>query len=130
MELSYFLAQLFGLTMMIFAAITLTRPAIVIGAIRDLKPYSFTMLMAGFVGIIGGLAIILSHNIWVTDWRVVITLFGWTALIKGVVYIAFPDCIIMSAGNLLDGSKSRATILAIAFLFGLYLAYNGFGWSV
>ena len=127
-ELSEFLAQLFGLTMMIFALTVLLRPAIIVGALRDLKPYSFCSLMAGFIGVIGGLAIILSHNVWVRDWPVLITLFGWAALLKGITYIAFPEYIMSTATHVLDGSKRRIVILAVAFLFGLFLASKGFSW--
>lgn len=126
MELSNFLAQLFGLTLMIFAAAILLRPTIVTVAIRDLRPFSFMMLMAGFAGITGGLAIILSHNIWEMSWRGVITLFGWIALLKGITYVAFPDFLRFSAISMLNGRGKRTIALALAFALGFYLAYRGF----
>ncbi len=129
MEFSYFLAQLFGLTMMIFAASILIRPTIVTVAIRDLRPFSFTMLMAGFVGIVGGLAIILSHNIWEMSWRVIITLFGWSALLKGITYVAFPDFLRFTATSMINGKGKRTAVLILVFLFGAYLTYRGFGFG-
>ncbi len=38
-----------------------------------------------------GLAIVLTHNVWVASWPVLITLFGWLTTIGGAVRIAFPD---------------------------------------
>ncbi len=37
-----------------------------------------------------GLIVILGHNLWVADWRVIITLVGWLATIKCVVYLLYP----------------------------------------
>ncbi len=37
-----------------------------------------------------GLIVILGHNLWVPDWRVIVTLFGWLATIKCVLYLLFP----------------------------------------
>ena len=34
-----------------------------------------------------GLAIVLYHNVWALDWRVIITLFGWMAVIGGAIRI-------------------------------------------
>ena len=37
-----------------------------------------------------GLAIVLTHNVWVADWPVIITLLGWLAVISGAVRIFAP----------------------------------------
>ena len=34
-----------------------------------------------------GLAIVLYHNVWAADWRVLITLFGWMGVIGGAIRI-------------------------------------------
>lgn len=54
-------------------------------------------LIATFIGGIAALLIgfgILSvHNIWSADWKVLITIIGWVAFIKGVWLIAYPQSI-------------------------------------
>ena len=37
-----------------------------------------------------GLIIILGHNLWVADWRIIVTLIGWLATIKCILYLLFP----------------------------------------
>ena len=37
-----------------------------------------------------GLIIILGHNLWVRDWRTIITVVGWLATLKCVLYLLFP----------------------------------------
>ncbi len=127
MELSIFLAQLFGLIMIIFSLSALYRPQIIIESVRSLRPYSFSALMAGFISTVAGLSIILTHNIWEFSWVGVVTLFGWAALLKGVAYVAFPDKIISTANNVL-GSKQRKVALTLALLVGCYLTYHGFSY--
>lgn len=129
MELSLFLAQLFGLTLMIFTVIAMFRPVLITVAMRDLRPYSFLMLMAGFIGIVGGIAIIISHNIWEFSWRGVVTLFGWASLLKGITYVAFPDMLKITSGGIFEGKRNRMVVLSLAFLLGVYLTYHGFGLS-
>jgi hypothetical protein len=41
----------------------------------------------GLFDFAAGLAIVLTHNVWVANWRVLITLIGWLMLIRGAVRI-------------------------------------------
>jgi hypothetical protein len=38
-----------------------------------------------------GLISVLLHNIWVANWHVLVTIFGWLTLIKGILVIAWPE---------------------------------------
>lgn len=73
MELSLFLAQLFGLTMIIFMVSLLLKSDLIDRMINDLRTSAFSMAIAGFVGVMGGLAVILTHNIWEMNWRGLVT---------------------------------------------------------
>ncbi|MCA9360592.1 hypothetical protein H6789_02680 [Candidatus Nomurabacteria bacterium] len=126
MELSLFLAQLFGLTMIIFTLVALFRPSLIEGVMKDIKTPSLVVLMTGFAGVLGGLAVILNHNIWEFSWVGLITFFGWAALLKGISFIAFPKFLSGIADKVFDGGKIK-WVLTIALLAGCYLAYNGFG---
>lgn len=48
-------------------------------------------LTYGFMSLFLGLASVLLHNVWELNWHVLITIFGWLALIKGVIVIAWPE---------------------------------------
>ncbi len=43
--------------------------------------------LTGLIALAVGLAILNVHHLWVRDWRVVITIFGWLALIGGIFRI-------------------------------------------
>ena len=46
--------------------------------------------MVGLVALLIGLTIVNVHNFWIAGWPVIITLFGWLAIIGGIIRMAFP----------------------------------------
>jgi hypothetical protein len=46
--------------------------------------------MSGILTMAAGLAIVLTHNVWVANWRVVVTLLGWLMTVGGAMRIVFP----------------------------------------
>jgi len=62
------------------------------------------------------------HNIWVKDWRVLITLIGWIAVIKGVLLIAFPQLISLFKGWYKNTRAWGILIIVLGLLFG-YLGF-------
>ena len=46
--------------------------------------------LAGMLTLVAGLAIVNAHNLWVADWRVLITILGWLSIIGGMVRLLFP----------------------------------------
>ncbi|MBI2572659.1 hypothetical protein HYV86_02255 [Candidatus Woesearchaeota archaeon] len=48
-------------------------------------------ISTGYITFLLGLATVVAHNLWVTDWRIAVTLLGWTTLFKGIKKIVFPE---------------------------------------
>lgn len=48
-------------------------------------------ISTGYITFLLGLATVVSHNVWVADWPVVITILGWVTLFKGIEKIGFPE---------------------------------------
>lgn len=128
MELSYFLAQLFGLSLAIFAFIGFLRPKLINSAIENFTRQPLVDLLFSFAGIVIGLSIVLTHNIWVASWPVIITVIGWTALIKGATFLYTPNTLMKLGKSVYKTDSQTKLILFIAFFFGLYLASKGFGY--
>lgn len=127
MELSLFLGQLFGLSLAIFALIGLLRPSLIVDAMADFSRQPLIELLFGFVGIVVGLAIILTHNVWAKDWTVVITLVGWAALLKGVMFLLVPQKLMDFGRTVYQTQSKTRTVLLVALVVGLYIAWKGFG---
>jgi len=85
---------------------------------------ALTYLM-GFSAVIAGFLIVHYHNIWETNWTVLVTLVGWLALIKGVLIIAFPRFVQRHAGLLLK-SWGLKVFPYVALFMGLLFGYFGF----
>jgi uncharacterized membrane protein len=47
--------------------------------------------LSGLITMTAGLAIVLTHNVWVANWPVLITILGWLALIGGAFRIIAPQ---------------------------------------
>ena len=96
-------------------------------AVRNFQTESFAMLTGGFVAVVCGLAIILSHNIWDGTWRTWIAFFGWSALIKGCLYLIAPQSLMNTSTSFLRHENWFRAYLVFALILGLYIAYKGFG---
>ncbi|MCX6785126.1 MAG: hypothetical protein NTV81_04360 [Candidatus Komeilibacteria bacterium] len=74
-------------------------------------------ISTGYITFLLGLATVVAHNIWVADWRVAITILGWTTLLKGIEKIGFPDRVNKKA----QFFKNRQILWgSIIFLIGAY----------
>ena len=84
------------------------------------------MIILSILGIIIGLLHILAHNLWVKDWRIIITLFGWFSLMKGVSQFAFPGLANKWTQHI--DFKWFQFFLFLLFLTGLVLLNQAYQW--
>ena len=84
------------------------------------------VFLAGLLLLIAGLSIVRLHNLWVADWRVVVTLAGWFSIFGGLVRMLMPE---QSAAVALPVASNRGTATSsglLFFLLGLYLSLKGY----
>ncbi len=89
MDISIFLAKFWGWYFVTFFVLLVVYPK----RIKQLFEYTNDekfMLTTSFIAITMGLLNIVAHNLWVADWRLMITLFGWMSFFKGITRFAFP----------------------------------------
>ncbi|NCN52300.1 hypothetical protein GW943_00605 [Candidatus Parcubacteria bacterium] len=125
MDISIFLAQVFGLYFVITGIAMIVRPRAVETLIATLAKRDF-IFVTGFVALFIGVPLVLMHNIWDGTWRVVVTVIVWAALLKGVMRLFMPD---MTAewGKRLAGNRNMIRLLVWAItLVGFYLLYVSF----
>ncbi|MDD5195700.1 MAG: hypothetical protein PHQ96_08535 [Candidatus Omnitrophica bacterium] len=84
------------------------------------------VFVAGLITFIAGLSIVLYHNIWVADWRVIITAFGWIGLIKGAWLIVFPGTLVKTAKLYTENLKLVLIPWSIMILLGIFLTVKGY----
>jgi len=107
MEITLFLAKFWGSLFMILGALSVG--AKFLGRVIKYTEDRTVTISTGYITFLLGLATVVAHNIWTTDWRIAITLLGWITLFKGIEKIGFPDRVNKKAlffknGQLLWGS--------------------------
>ncbi|HBH19603.1 MAG TPA: hypothetical protein DEB30_05405 [Candidatus Peribacter riflensis] len=89
MEITIFLARFWGSLFMILGALSVG--AKFLGRVIEYTDNKTITVSTGYITFLLGLATVVSHNIWTADWRIAITILGWTTLLKGIEKICFPD---------------------------------------
>jgi hypothetical protein len=125
MEISILLAKILGPMYIVIA----------IGILLNMKNYQTVMedfsqepaliYLGGLVAFIFGIIIVLFHNIWMMNGRVIITIIGWMALIKGVWLIVFPRSLASSV-RLFNKTGFLAVSMVIVFILGALLTIMGY----
>ncbi len=90
-----------------------------------LDNFGFIFIEAFWAFIIG-CTIVYCHNVWVMDWPLLITLFGWAGLIKGIVLIAFPSIIVENVKTVFQGDNFDKMLLPPLLIMIALFGYLGF----
>ncbi|MEK7562361.1 MAG: hypothetical protein AAB509_01630 [Patescibacteria group bacterium] len=124
MELSNFLAELWGISFVVIALAFLVKETYLKQLFAKIETEE-SLFCLGFVSFIIGLAMVLSHNIWVKDWRVVITIFGWASLLKGLSFLFLPE-FVKDWIKKIESAQFVSYALIVIIFIGLALTYFGF----
>lgn len=124
METANFLASTWGLFFVIVPLSLLVNPRqlkeIFLAAERDL-----TLYIRGVLAFILGSATVLLNNVWEKDWKLLITIIGWVAIVKGLASMYYPEGAKRMIARMKDKEWVSYLLLAGVFL-GLVLVYFGF----
>jgi hypothetical protein len=81
---------------------------------------------SGLITIAVGLAILNVHNLWVRDWRVIITIFGWLSLIGGIFRILATTWVQQSGLSMMTHPRGLIVVAVAELLLGGYLSIMGY----
>lgn len=112
-------AKVFGLYFVIMAVLMLAYPKRFEKHISGWNPNADYVFGLGALVMLIGLLVVNTHNIWVKDWRVFITLIGWLSLIKGVCLVACPGCIADNCKKFYKGNGYYITALVTLAIGGI-----------
>jgi len=126
MQTSIFLAKLIGPIMVIVAAGVLLNRQLVDALAREILGSPALLFLLGFLDFASGLAIVLVHNVWIADWRIIITLLGWLLMARGAARILIPDQVKPFGAKMLRNPNGVTGSLAGTAILGLALCYFGY----
>ncbi len=126
METSLFLARLMGPAAIVMGAAMLINPVNMREMANDFLEHRGLIFLAGILTLVAGLAIVLTHNVWVAGWPVIITIIGWLSVVGGIFRIVFPDSV-KSIGEAMLQLSGGLTAAGVALaLIGGTLCYVGY----
>jgi hypothetical protein len=119
-----FLARLIGIYCVVVAAAMLARRNETIAAVDAMAKDPGATMLAGVIALLGGVAIILGHNVWNGGGlSVVITLVGWTAAIKGAWLLATPSELLRKIYGALNYQRWFGVYMGLTLALGAYLIW-------
>jgi len=122
MDISIFLARFWGCLFIILGLSTVS--AKFLGRVIQYTDDKTITVSTGYITFLLGLATVVAHNLWVADWRVAITILGWTTLLKGTEKIAFPDRVNKKAQMFKGGQKFWGFIIFLIGVFYFWISLN------
>ena len=126
METSIFIARIFGLCYLILGAGLLFNRKTFQQIMEDFCKNTASVFYGGVFALVIGVVIILTHNVWVANWTVIITIIGWLAFIKGIWIIVFPNTV----SKFMQAYQKNQNLLMVhgiaALIFGAVLTFLGF----
>jgi hypothetical protein len=125
-QTSIFLAKLIGPILLVAGVAMLVNRKDLDALAQEVLRSRLMLFLFGLIDLSVGLAIVLTHNVWAADWRIIITLLGWLLLVRGAVRLLIPDQVralgtkFLGNANVVTGSLAAVTVL------GLVLSYFGY----
>jgi hypothetical protein len=123
---SFFIAKLLGPIFMLLGLSVLLREHAFKAILQDVARNAALVYLSGFLSFISGLLLVLTHNIWSQDWRLLITLIGWIAIARGFVTIFQPQWAVALFTRFVERQTVFYSAAAIDILLGLVLVYIGY----
>jgi hypothetical protein len=84
------------------------------------------VFLTGLIILPAGLAVVLTHNVWAADWRVLITLLGWLSLISGIIRLLVPKRALDVGRRLYARPNVLHVSAAIWLVVGAVLSFYGY----
>ena len=124
MESSIFLAKFWGWYLIIFFLILSFNPKRIKQIFDNLKDEKFLTIFS-FLAIIVGLINILFHNVWESNWEIIITLIGLISLFMGLSLFIFPKGTVIWLEYI--NIKLVQVIYTLLFIIGVFLLNMAYG---
>ncbi len=125
MDTSIFLAKAMGIYFLVISLVLLIRPKGFDAAVQDLKERPGLLFFTAIVTLVIGILLVLSHNIWVMNWRVIITILCWIVFLKGMLRV-FEPSIGMKWAEMICKPKSARIVGIVMLVVSLVLVLFGF----
>ena len=126
MQNSIFLAKLIGPVMALTGISLLVNESAFRKMAQEFLRSPALIFFSGMLLMPAGLAVVLTHNVWALDWRIIVTLLGWIAVVSGAVRIFAPERAIKLGKKAIARKEYTTAAAAFWLVVGAVLCYFGF----
>jgi hypothetical protein len=126
MQTSLYLAKLIGPTLLVIGFGMLINRDGYRDMAREFLGSRALIYLAGILAFVPGLAMVLAHNVWAADWRIVITILGWLALVGGAFRILFPQEVTRIGTRVIGNPNTMLIGGVVTLVFGAILSFYGY----
>ncbi len=124
--MAIWISKLLGPIVLVLSIPMIITPASLHETTRRFLADSPLVLISGVLSMTAGLSIVNTHNVWILDWTLIITLFGWALVLGGASRIIAPRVVDKVGGAMIN----RPAIMRIAGAFwaflGAFLTFKGY----
>ena len=126
MSTSIIIAQMLGPYYVIVAVGVILNYKVYQQMIQELFKSTTLLYFTGIIALIFGLLIVTFHNIWSGDWRLIITITGWLAVLKGCCRILCPQALLNVAEYYQRHEGLLKILMVIVLIMGMVLTAIGY----
>lgn len=126
MTTSIFLARLMGPVFLVIGAALLVNGVVLRALTQEFLNSHALIFLSGLITLPAGLAVVLTHNVWTPDWRVLITILGWLLVIGGAVRIAAPQRAAAIGRTMFANPATMQISTWVTVLIGVLLCFFGY----
>ncbi len=126
MSSSILIARLIGPIQVVAGLMALANPKALQEIAEEFLASRALLFVAGFLSLLAGLAVVNTHNVWVAGWPVIITVFGWMAVVVGIIRMAFPAFTKSIGEAMLSKIAALRVVGCLQVALGAYLMAKGY----
>ena len=126
MNSSHFIARLVGPVFVVSGAFMLLNGDAFRAMVEEFLHSPALIYFAGFLALLGGLAIVNVHNSWNWGWPLIITVLGWLAVIGGIVRMVAPQFIQAIGAAIYTQTAVMIAVAVVILALGGFLSFKGY----
>lgn len=121
---SHFIAQALSLYFVVMGIAMICNRQRFSNLFSDIVNNPSYLLLSGAIALIFGILIVLSHNIWLLGWPLLVTISGWAAFLKGACLLIVPNPFVSWCRPLFTPEKIFLTGCLLVLLAGILGAFG------
>ncbi|MBS0635516.1 MAG: hypothetical protein JSR37_08650 [Verrucomicrobia bacterium] len=91
METSHYIAEALSLYFLVAGIAMAANNRRYVTIFSEMSQSPALIILSGVFALVIGILMILSHNIWESNWRTLVTIAGWLAFLKGTALLIMPE---------------------------------------